>query len=115
VPALYGERNRNAIRTTSHYHERTMMTRKTLLGLIKARLAKQDDELLRKIETFLKENVTVLEAGKIGGDKVKRTYGVEFFSEIGAAGGTETKRRHGAAHYQRIGAIGGRSSRKDKE
>lgn len=86
-----------------------MTTRKALIRRIKERLKVQDDQLLRDVEEFLRATMTVLEAGKLGGDKVKRTHGVTFYSEIGSVGGAETKRRHGIDHYQRIGALGGRS------
>lgn len=83
-------------------------------------------------------NMTVSEAGRLGGLKIKQTYGehagyyasigrkggeatkkkhgLKFYADIGKLGGVKggvtTKERHGAEYYERIGIVGGERSRK---
>ena len=51
--------------------------------------------------------MTVREAGKRGGDRVKAKYGQEFYEAIGRKGGEATKEKYGAAFYEEIGQKGG--------
>jgi len=62
----------------------------------------------------INENVTttgggmsVREAGKRGGDRVKAKYGSEFYEAIGRKGGEATKSKYGPSFYEEIGAKGG--------
>jgi len=52
-------------------------------------------------------DMTVREAGRKGGQKVKETRGPEFFREIGRKGGQATAKAHGHEFYQEIGRKGG--------
>lgn len=52
-------------------------------------------------------DMTVREAGRKGGNKVRDTRGSAFFSEIGKKGGTTTWKTHGREFYQEIGKKGG--------
>jgi general stress protein YciG len=51
--------------------------------------------------------MTVREAGRRGGNRVKERHGIEFFRMIGQKGGKTTSERHGREFYQRIGRKGG--------
>jgi general stress protein YciG len=51
--------------------------------------------------------MSVREAGKRGGDRVKAKYGSEFYEAIGRKGGEATKSKYGPAFYEEIGAKGG--------
>ncbi|MGQ9523899.1 MAG: KGG domain-containing protein [Armatimonadota bacterium] len=51
--------------------------------------------------------MTVSEAGRKGGQKVKEIHGPDFFREIGRKGGQATARAHGHEFYQEIGRKGG--------
>ncbi|MEO6913788.1 MAG: hypothetical protein ABI182_07205 [Candidatus Baltobacteraceae bacterium] len=51
--------------------------------------------------------MTVREAGKRGGDRVKAKYGTEFYEAIGRKGGEATKEKYGASFYEVIGQKGG--------
>lgn len=54
--------------------------------------------------------MTVREAGKLGGDAVKEKYGPEFFSKIGKKGGKSLKSRvvvEDPGYYVRLGKAGG--------
>ena len=52
--------------------------------------------------------MSVREAGKRGGDRVKAKYGSEFYEAIGRKGGQATKKAHGHAFYEQIGKKGGK-------
>ncbi|MBW3621998.1 MAG: hypothetical protein KY468_01150 [Armatimonadetes bacterium] len=52
-------------------------------------------------------DMTVREAGRKGGTKVREKYGSEFYKEIGRKGGTTTWETHGKEFYQKIGKKGG--------
>lgn len=47
------------------------------------------------------------EMGKKGGATTRERHGVEFYGEIGAKGGRVTAERHGSDFYERIGRKGG--------
>ncbi len=51
--------------------------------------------------------MSVREAGKRGGDRVKAKYGSEFYEAIGRKGGEATKTKYGPAFYEEIGQKGG--------
>ena len=51
--------------------------------------------------------LSVREAGKRGGDRVKEKYGPEYFQRIGKLGGKKTHDKYGSEHYREIGAKGG--------
>jgi general stress protein YciG len=51
--------------------------------------------------------LSVRDAGKRGGDTVKKKYGPEYFAVIGRKGGQATKKAHGHAFYEEIGKKGG--------
>jgi uncharacterized protein len=52
--------------------------------------------------------MSVREAGKKGGDTVRKRYGSEFYKKIGRKGGKATREKHGAQFYEAIGQKGGR-------
>lgn len=66
-----------------------------------------------------KRDMTVREAGHLGGEKVKEEYGPEFYSEIGhkggqiggRKGGNTTKQKYGPQFYSEIGKKGGNKVR----
>ena len=47
------------------------------------------------------------EAGRKGGEAVKRKYGANFYREIGKKGGETVKQERGAEFYAQIGRRGG--------
>ena len=47
------------------------------------------------------------EAGRKGGEAVKRKYGAEFYREIGKKGGETVKQERGSEFYAEIGRRGG--------
>ena len=51
--------------------------------------------------------MSVREACKRGGDRVKAKYGSEFYEAIGRKGGEATKSKYGPSFYEEIGAKGG--------
>ena len=51
--------------------------------------------------------MTVREAGRKGGSKVRDKYGPDFYKEIGHKGGSATSAAHGREFYQKIGKIVG--------
>jgi general stress protein YciG len=51
--------------------------------------------------------MTVREAGKRGGERVKAKYGSEFYEAIGRKGGEATKEKYGPSFYEVIGQKGG--------
>ncbi|MNK74514.1 Glucose starvation-inducible protein B [compost metagenome] len=64
-------------------------------------------------------DMTTREAGRLGGEKVRDKYGVEFYSEIGhkggeiggRKGGNTTKQKYGPEFYSQIGKKGGNKVR----
>jgi general stress protein YciG len=59
-----------------------------------------------------KRGMTVAEAGRRGGNKVKVKYGSEFYQTIGRLGGIATKKKHGPEFYTEIGKRGGATVKK---
>lgn len=60
------------------------------------------------VKTERKGGMTVAEAGRKGGLKVRDTHGLDFYQRIGKKGGDKVKALH-PDHYQRIGQMGGRA------
>lgn len=58
--------------------------------------------------------MTVAEAGRRGGTKVRDTHGPEFYETIGRKGGLATKKARGSAYYAAIGKKGGRAKKTPK-
>jgi general stress protein YciG len=56
--------------------------------------------------------MSVREAGKRGGDRVKAKYGSQFYELIGRKGGEATKGKYGPSFYEQIGQKGGQSQRR---
>jgi general stress protein YciG len=56
--------------------------------------------------------MSVREAGKRGGDRVKAKYGSQFYELIGRKGGEATKEKYGPTFYEEIGQKGGQSQRR---
>ena len=54
--------------------------------------------------------MSVREAGRKGGEAVKKKYGPEFYSDIGRKGGEAVRSKHGAEYYSQIGKKGGASN-----
>ena len=54
-----------------------------------------------------KGGMTVQEAGRMGGEKVARERGHEFYEEIGKKGGETVARERGHEFYSEIGHKGG--------
>jgi general stress protein YciG len=59
--------------------------------------------------------MSVREAGKRGGDRVKAKYGSEFYEAIGRKGGEATKTKYGPAFYEEIGQKGGQKVKRSAE
>ena len=56
--------------------------------------------------------MSVREAGKRGGDRVKAKYGSEFYEAIGRKGGEATKTKYGPSFYEEIGQKGGQKMKR---
>lgn len=54
-----------------------------------------------------KRPMTLAEAGRRGGEKVKRERGADFYAEIGRKGGRRVAQSHGPSFYAEIGRKGG--------
>lgn len=61
------------------------------------------------VEREEKRKMTREEAGRIGGQKVARERGSEFFREIGRKGGEKVAEERGTEFYREIGKKGGES------
>lgn len=55
----------------------------------------------------MRGEITVREAGRRGGTKVRERHGIEHFKRIGHLGGTTTAQRYGTEFYREIGRKGG--------
>lgn len=62
-----------------------------------------------------KRPMTLAEAGRKGGEKVKRERGADFYAEIGRKGGRRVAEDHGPAFYSEIGRKGGEARRRPAE
>ncbi len=58
--------------------------------------------------------MTVREAGRLGGVKTAKKYGRKHFTAMGEKGGNVTRERHGVEFYAEIGRKGGRSTAASK-
>lgn len=58
-----------------------------------------------------KRPMTLAEAGRKGGEKVKKERGVGFYAEIGRKGGRRVAESHGPEFYAEIGRKGGEARR----
>ncbi|HUR69470.1 MAG TPA: KGG domain-containing protein [Candidatus Thermoplasmatota archaeon] len=59
----------------------------------------------------MKRPMTLSEAGRRGGEKVKRERGTDFYAEIGRKGGRRVAQSHGSSFYSEIGRKGGEARR----
>lgn len=59
-------------------------------------------------------DMTVREAGKLGGQKRKEEMGADGYSTLGKMGGTACKERHGHDYYAEIGKKGGETVRRER-
>lgn len=55
------------------------------------------------------DRTAMADAGRKGGEAVKRKFGSEFYSEIGRKGGAKVKALRGSEYYSEIGRKGGNS------
>lgn len=58
-----------------------------------------------------KRPMTLAEAGRRGGEKVKKERGIGFYAEIGRKGGRRVAESHGPEFYAEIGRKGGEARR----
>jgi len=65
------------------------------------------------VPSLPKRPMTLSEAGRRGGEKVKKERGALFYAEIGRKGGRRVAEDHGPAFYAEIGRKGGESRRHD--
>ena len=62
-----------------------------------------------------KRPMTLSEAGRKGGEKVKRERGTDFYAEIGRKGGRRVAQNHGPSFYSEIGRKGGEARKGERE
>lgn len=62
-----------------------------------------------------KRPMTLAEAGRKGGEKVKKERGLGFYAEIGRKGGRRVAESHGPEFYAEIGRKGGEARRHPTE
>jgi uncharacterized protein len=67
---------------------------------------------MAKTETEPKGGMTVQEAGRRGGQAVKKKYGREHYERIGKMGGQATRNAYGSEFYEEIGQKGGKVSKR---
>lgn len=60
-----------------------------------------------------KRPMTLSEAGRKGGEKVKKERGLDFYAEIGRKGGRRVAQNHGPSFYAEIGRKGGEARRRE--
>lgn len=63
----------------------------------------------------VKRPMTLAEAGRRGGEKVKKERGIGFYAEIGRKGGRRVAESHGPEFYAEIGRKGGEARRHPPE
>lgn len=61
------------------------------------------------VKSEQKRKLTRQEAGRIGGEKVARERGSEFYRQIGKKGGERVAEQRGSEFYRTIGRKGGES------
>lgn len=61
------------------------------------------------VKSEQRRKMTRQEAGRIGGEKVARERGPEFFRQIGKKGGERVAEQRGSEFYREIGRKGGES------
>ena len=61
----------------------------------------------------VKRPMTLAEAGRKGGEKVKKERGPDFYAEIGRKGGRRVAQDHGPSFYAEIGRKGGEARRRE--
>ncbi len=61
------------------------------------------------VKSEQRRKLTRQEAGRIGGEKVARERGPEFFRQIGKKGGERVAEQRGSEFYREIGRKGGES------
>ena len=59
-----------------------------------------------------KKELTVREAGSLGGKATRDRHGPEHYQRMGSKGGNTTRERKGSEHYARIGHQGGTTTSK---
>lgn len=62
-----------------------------------------------------KRPMTLSEAGRKGGEKVKKERGLGFYAEIGRKGGRRVAESHGPEFYAEIGRKGGEARRREPD
>ena len=65
--------------------------------------------MLLAIKNEQRKKMPHQEAGRMGGDKVSRERGPEFYREIGKKGGERVAEQRGSEFYREIGRKGGAS------
>jgi general stress protein YciG len=60
-----------------------------------------------------KRKMTRQEAGRLGGEKVAREHGPEFYRKIGKKGGKKVAQQKGSDFYREIGKKGGESRKRN--
>lgn len=56
------------------------------------------------------QEMTVSQAGRLGGNRVKERYGPDYYGRIGRKGGRATSASRGPEYYSRIGSKGGNTT-----
>jgi general stress protein YciG len=80
------------------------------LFFLKSRVFCFGGELLTvRSEEKRRDKMTREEAGRIGGQKVARERGSEFYRQIGRKGGEKVAEQRGSEFYREIGKKGGES------
>jgi len=67
----------------------------------------------KKAKTPGQGKMTVDEAGRKGGERVKEKYGSGFYSQIGQKGGQAVRDKYGSDFYSEIGQKGGEARKVD--
>jgi general stress protein YciG len=75
-------------------------------------LSRAENEDSMAIQEDPQGGMSVREAGRRGGERVKAKYGTEFYEEIGRKGGEATKVKYGPSFYEVIGQKGGQKPKR---